>query len=392
MPLGTRIALLLAAVVVSAMPWVVPAQSRATIKIATQSPLSGERAVDGEGIRQGAQLAIEQLKGPLERMGFRVELVSFDDQARPDVGVANARNIVADREILAVVGHLDGGVAIPSSEIYKEATLAMVSPAGTDTLLTDRNLPNVSRVCGRDDVQGVVAAGFAAGTLLVRSVYVLHDGTTAGQDVGELFRAEAERRGLNVLGFEALRGPADVDPLIASIKARPPDLVFFGGRHAQAAPFWKRAREQGVKARLLGSDGLDSPDFARIAGAAAVGAYYTSTVSPAAILPGAKPFLADFQGRFGRTPAAYAAEAYDATAIALKAIESVARGDPPGRDAVAAAIRKTKYQGVTGEIEFDGRGDRKKAPYFVRQIAGEDPDKWSQNRVVKQVTAGPPRT
>src|SRR5262249_11537975 len=78
-------------------------------------------------------------------------------------------------------------------------------------------------------------------------------------------------------GLEALRSPADVDPLIASIKARPPDLVFFAGRHAQVAPFWKRAHEQGVKARLLGSDGLDSPEFARAAGAAAVGASYTAT-------------------------------------------------------------------------------------------------------------------
>src|SRR5262249_55992333 len=103
----------------------------------------------------------------------------------------------------------------------------------------DRSLPNVSRVCGRDDVQGLVAAGFAAGTLMVKSVYVLHDGTTAGQDMADLFRAEAERRGLKVLGFEALRAPADIDPLIASIKARPPDVVYFGGRPPQPPPFRK---------------------------------------------------------------------------------------------------------------------------------------------------------
>src|SRR5262249_15383479 len=306
---------------------------------------------------------------------------SFDDQSRPDVGVANARNIVADREILVVVGHLDTGVSIPSSEIYREAALAMVSPAGTGTLLTDRNLPNVSRVCGRDDVQGLVAAGFAAGGLMLKSVYVLHDGTTAGLDMADLFTAEAERRGLKVLGLEALRSPADVDPLIASIKARPPDLVFFAGRHAQVAPFWKRAHGQGVKARLLGSAGLDSPEFARAAGAAAVGAYYTATVGPPATLPGARSFLADFQARFGRAPRAYAAEAYDAAAIALKAIESAVRGDAPSRDAVVGAIRKAKYQGVTGEIEFDSRGDRKKTLYFLRQIVGEDPAMWSQIQV-----------
>ena len=162
--------------------------------------------------------------GPLERMGFRVELVSFDDQARPDVGVANAKNIVADREILAVVGHLDAGVGDSRvGDLQGRAPWPGDRPAGTGTLLTDRSLPSVSRVCGRDDVQGVVAAGFAAATLMVKSVYVLHDGTTPGQDVAELFRAEAERRGLRVLGFDGMRRAADIDPLVGALTARSPD-------------------------------------------------------------------------------------------------------------------------------------------------------------------------
>jgi branched-chain amino acid transport system substrate-binding protein len=113
-------------------------------------------------------------------------------------------------------------------------------------------------------------------------------------------------------------------------------------------------------------------------------------VGPPAAFPGARPFLEDFQRRFGRAPGPHAAEAYDATAVALKAIEGAARTAVPSREAVAAAIRRTKAQGITGEIEFDGRGDRRKALYFVWQVAGEDPDRWGQNRVVKQVLA-PPR-
>jgi branched-chain amino acid transport system substrate-binding protein len=386
-----RIALLLAGVAGS-LPGIVPAQNRPTVKIATQSPLSTERAPDGEGIRLGAQLGVEQLKGLLERLGFRVELLSFDDQGRRDVGVANAKAIVADPEVLAVVGHLDAGVAIPASEIYKEATLAMVSPAGTDTLLTDRNLSSVSRVCGRDDAQGSVAADFAAGTLMVKSAYVLHDGTTAAQDVADVFKAQAERRGIKLFGFEPLRGPADVDPIIAAIKARPPDLVFFSGRAEQAAPFWRRVRQQGMKARLLASDGLDSPAFARLAGPAGVDVYYTSVTGPPLALPGGRAFTDDFQRRFARAPGPHAAEAYDATAIALLAIESAARSGLPTREAVAAAVRRTRYQGVTGEIEFDARGDRRKTLYFVFRVVSEDPDRWDQNRVVKQLSVAPPRS
>src|SRR5689334_24040297 len=143
------------------------AQGKGTIKIATQSPLSGGQAVLGEGIKLGAQLAVDKMKGNLEKMGYKVDFVPFDDQAKPDVGVANAKNIIADKDIMVVIGHLNSGVAIPSSEVYKEVSLAMISPANTNPVVTDRNYGNVSRVCGRDDVQGVVGAEFAHGTLKV---------------------------------------------------------------------------------------------------------------------------------------------------------------------------------------------------------------------------------
>ena len=137
----------------------VAAQGKGTIKIATQSPLSGGQAALGEGIKLGAQLALEKFKGPLEKMGFAVELVPFDDQAKPDVGVANAKNLIADTNVLVVIGHLNSGVAIPASEVYKDASLAMISPANTNPTVTDRGYSNVFRVCGRDDVQGAVGAG-----------------------------------------------------------------------------------------------------------------------------------------------------------------------------------------------------------------------------------------
>src|SRR6185312_1435876 len=181
---------------------IVDAQSKGTVKIASQSPLSGGQAVLGEGIKLGTQLAVEKLKGNLEKMGFKVELVPFDDQAKPDVGVANAKNINADKDIMVVIGHLNSGVAIPSSEVYKEVNLAMISPANTNPTVTDRGYKNVYRVCGRDDVQGVVGSEFAHGTLKAKTAYVIHDKTTYGQGVAEFFKADAEKKGIKVIGFE----------------------------------------------------------------------------------------------------------------------------------------------------------------------------------------------
>src|SRR5256714_24031 len=185
------------ALAVALLPGASPieAQGKGTIKIATQSPLSGGQAALGEGIKLGTQLAVEKYKGSLEKMGYKVEVVPFDDQAKPDVGVANARNMIADKDIVAVIGHLNSGVAIPSSDVYKEVSLAMISPANTNPTVTDRNYPNVNRVCGRDDVQGVVGSEFAK-SQHAKSVYVIHDKTAYGQGIADFFKADAEKKGL----------------------------------------------------------------------------------------------------------------------------------------------------------------------------------------------------
>jgi branched-chain amino acid transport system substrate-binding protein len=370
------------------------AQSKGTIKIATQSPLSGGQAALGEGIKLGTQLAIEKLKGPLEKAGFKVELVPFDDQAKPDVGVANAANILADKDIMAVIGHLNSGVAIPSSEKYKESQLAMISPANTNPTVTDRNYLNVNRVCGRDDIQGAVGADFAKNTLKAKTAYVLHDKTTYGQGVAEFFKADAEKMGIKILGFEGTEEKSNFDPILTPIKAKNPDVIYFGGIYDQGAPMFKQAREKGIKATFMGPDGLDSSDLTKIAGKAVQNMYYTSVAGPVTVYPAAKEFAKEYKEKFKKDPEPFAAQAYDATAIALKAIEAAIKGNQgkaPNREQVSVAIRKTKHTGLTGAIEFDGKGDPKKALYFVLQVASDDPAKWGENKEIKRIEkAAPP--
>ncbi len=370
---------------------------KGTIKIATQSPLSGGQAALGEGLKNGAQLAIEQLKGPIEALGFKVELVPFDDQAKPDVGVANAKQIVNDPDILAVVGHLNSGVAIPSSETYKDFDLVMVSPANTNPCITDRGYLTVNRVCGRDDVQGAVGAEFAFNELKVKTAFVIHDKTTYGQGVAEFFRKRFEELGGKVLGFEGTEEKANFDPLITAIQAVNPEVIYFGGIYDQAGVFFKQAREKGVNAIFLGPDGMDSSELAKIAGDALVtggGMYYTSVAAPPTVYEGAKKFIEDYKAKFGKDPEPFSAQAYDATAIVLKAIEEAikeAGGNKPTRKAVAEKVRATKdFQGITGVITFDERGDPVKAKYFVIKVISGNPEDWGKNQLVKTLELAPP--
>ncbi|HJU62625.1 MAG TPA: branched-chain amino acid ABC transporter substrate-binding protein [Candidatus Binatia bacterium] len=345
---------------------------KGTIKIAVQSPLSGEQAALGEHIKLGAQLAVEETTKPFKALGFDLVFVPYDDQAKPEVGVANARNVVADPDVLVLVGHFNSGVALPASEVYKDAMLAMISPANTATEITDRGYPNVNRVCGRDDVQGPVGARFGAEDLKLKSVYIIHDKTLYGQGVADNFRNEANKLGVKVLGYEGTEERANFSPLITPMRAKNPGLVYFGGIYHQGGLLLKQMREKGMNAAFMGPDGLDSSEMVKIAGSQVVGSYYTTVAGPPDAYPESAAFAKKFKQRFGKEVESFAMYGYDAALVGIKAIEQNLQtngGKKPSRAEVSAAIRKLKdFKGVTGSIAFDNKGDPVKAKYFVLQF------------------------
>jgi branched-chain amino acid transport system substrate-binding protein len=370
--------------------------STKTIKIATQSPLSGDMSVVGVDIKRGAELGVEQMGGALTEMGFKIELAPFDDQGNPDTGVANAKQIVSDPAILCVVGHYNSGVQIPSSEEYHNAGLANVSPANTNPKVTTRGYLEVNRIVGRDDVQGVVGADFAADQGMT-SAFVVHDKTAYGQGIAEFFRQEAEETGIQVLGFEGTEEKANFDALLSPILAANPDVVYFGGMYGQAAVLFKQAREKGYMGMFLSDDGFDSSDAAKIGGQSLLdgkGAYYSTVSGPASVYPGTAKFIADFKAKYSSDPQPFAAQGYDSAGICLKAIEAAAKaknGEMPTRAEVAQAIRALKdYTGITGTMTFNSIGDPLMAKYFVIQVGSADPTKWPENPIVQTLDIAPP--
>jgi branched-chain amino acid transport system substrate-binding protein len=344
------------------------AAQKGKIKVVTQTPLSGEQAGTGEPIKLGAQLAVEEAAKRFKALGYDLILVPMDDQAKPEVGVANARNAAADPDVLLIVGHFNSGVALPASDVYKESLLTMISPANTATDITDRGYPNVNRVCGRDDIQGPLGAKFAAEDLKLKSVYIVHDKTVYGQGVAENFRGEAKKLGLQVLGFEGTEERANFGPLIIPLKAKNPDLVYFGGVYHQGGLLLKQMREKGVKAVFMGPDGLDDAEMVKIAGNAVVGSYYTTVAPPKDLSPETAAFAEKYKQRFGKEIGSFGLYGYVAAALGIKAIENAIQelgGKKPTRNQVSAAVRKINYKGVTGSIAFDNKGDPVKSKYFV---------------------------
>lgn len=359
------------------------------IKIASASMLSGPQSSLGEMIKLGAQLAIEEAQPRFQALGFDLQFSPQDDQAQPDVGVAVARRLVNDPDVLALVGHFNSGVTIPTSEVYKDFDLAMVSPGSTNPRVTERGLNNVNRVCGRDDVQGPVGAEFAVKNLKAQRILVVHDKTAYGQGIAEAFRAKAGELGAKVVGFIGTEEKTNFQSLLLQMRVLKPDLVYFGGIYDQAGVLLKQMREKGITAAFLGPDGMESSAFVEIAQGAVVGAHYTTVAGPVEKYPLAKAFMENFTAKHGRSPEAYALYSYDAAKVVLAAIESAIAangGQKPSRKQVMEAIRAAKVDGLTGPIAFDSRGDREKADYWVVEFK----EAKYPGTAVTSVTASPP--
>ncbi len=366
-----------------------------TIKIATQSPLSGGQTAFGEQLKLGTQYAIEEAQAKFKALGFDLQLAAYDDQANPDTGVSNANRIINDPDILGVVGHFNSGVAIPSSEVYKTVNLVLVSPANTNPKVTDRKLPNVNRICGRDDVQGPAGAAFAVNELKAKKIFVLNDKTAYGQGLAQAFKDAAVKLGATIpdSAFVGTEERSNFIPVITQILAFGPDLVYFGGTYDQIAPFTKQLRERGLKTPILGGDGLESGDYITLAGAANTGnTYYTTVAGPVSMFPKAAALATGFKKKFNKDIEGFGIYAYDCAKIILSALESsikAAKGKKPTRDAVTAAVRAIKYDGLTGKVTFDDKGDKTVAEYFILKYAGTD--SLADNKVFKTISQAAPK-
>jgi branched-chain amino acid transport system substrate-binding protein len=367
------------------------AAEKGTIKVVSQSPLSGGQSVLGDAVKNGAQLAMDDFGKLITSWGFKLSFEPLDDQAKPDIGTANANRVINDADILGVVGHFNSGVSVPASEVYAKVGLVMISPTNTGTKVTDRGLPNVNRVCGRDDVAGPAIAQFAIKTLKVKRMFVLSDKTAYGDGISAEVSKTLKAAGVEVsfeTGIDA--SETDFSSVLNRAVVDKPDAVFFGAIYDQAAVLLKQMRQKGITAPLLGGDGYDGSDLQKIAGPDLIKKVYFATMgAPLSALPSAKRFAERYKAKFGKSPQGYSAYGYDAARAVLQGISSAIRaggGAKPSREAVAKAVRAVNFTGLTGKIAFNERGDLPVAKYFI--IAAQ-PD-YNNNKVFNTITVNAP--
>ena len=336
------------------------APAETTIKIGHVAPLTGGIAHLGKDNENGARLAVDEINaaGGVKAgdKTFKLELLAEDDKADPKEGTLAAQKIV-DGGAVAVVGHLNSGTSIPASKIYSDASVAQISPSATNPKLTEQGFKTTFRVVANDNQQGGVLANFAAGEMKAKTIAIVDDRTAYGQGLADVVEKVAKEKGVKVVAREFTNDKAtDFNAILTKIRAAKPDVVMYGGMDATAGPMAKQMKQLGIKAPMLAGDGVCSPEFIKLAGDAA--SILTCSMAGEAVekLPKGTDFVAKYKAKFNQDVQIYSPYSYDAVYVIAEAIKAAGSAE---RAAITAAVPKTNYAGVTGQITFDEKGDIK---------------------------------
>lgn len=365
----------LSLIIMATMPTVrAQDQAPASVKIGTASPLSGPGAHQGKDIENGARMAIDDLNAKgIAINGKKVKWVlqPEDDASDPKTGAAVAQKLV-DARVAGVVGHLNSGTTVPASKIYHDAGIPQISPAATTPQYTNQGFKTAFRVVASDKLVGKTLANYAVTTLKAKKIAVIDDRTAFGQGLADEFnRSVRAGKAAKIVSRQFTNDKAsDFTAILTQIRGQDPDVIFYGGMDAVAGPMLKQMKALGLRAKLVSGDGICSEKLPQLAGDA-LGDDKVICVMAGGVTGAEEAkfnaFVERYRQRYKMPLQTYAPYAYDSVMVLATAMQQARSSDPAK---YLPFLAKVQYQGITGNIAFDPKGDLKNAAltmYTYRQ-------------------------
>jgi branched-chain amino acid transport system substrate-binding protein len=340
----------------------------AQTKFGVGGPITGPSAATGAQMKNGVDQAAADINAAGGILGQKIVVSYGDDASDPKQGVSVANKFSGDG-VKFVIGHYNSGVTIPSSEVYQENGILQITPASTNPTVTERKMWNIFRVCGRDDQQGQVAGEYIAKHFKGKKIAIVHDKTTYGKGLADETKKTINKAGTKEVLYEGVNtGEKDFSALVSKIKQSGADLIYWGGLYTEAGLIVRQMRDQGVKAPMMGGDGITSDEFASIGGPGVEGTLMTYGPDPRN-RPDAKKIVEEFRAKKFE-PEAYTLYSYAGVQIIKQAAEAAKSLDPKK---VAEKMHSgMTFKTVLGDISYDKKGDITKLDY-VMYIWKKDP-------------------
>ncbi len=335
------------------------------IKIGEVGSMTGSEATFGSSTHNGIALAVEQINEAGGINGKKIQLITMDDQGKPEEASTAVTKLVTQDKVVAILGEVASSRSMAMAPVAQQYKVPMISPSSTNPRVTEMG-DYIFRVCFIDPFQGTVMARFALETLKLKNVAVLRD-VKNDYSVGlaDFFTKTFTAGGGKIVVDQSYSaGDIDFKSQLTSIKGKNPEAIFVPGYYTDVGLIARQAKELKVSVPLLGGDGWDSPKLYEIGGDSINGSYFSNHYSVEDKSPVVQDFIAKYKSKYNQVPDGLAAMGYDAMKVlenAMKTAKSLEGKDL--RDAIAAT---KNYQAVTGVITLDEKRNAKKAAVVLK--------------------------
>ncbi len=348
-------------------------EAPATIKLGVVGPFSGDFQPLGQSTRNGVVLAVEEWNQREGVLGHPIEVTLLDSQCEPTTALDVAETAISDEGVQFIIGGVCSGASEAVARLATREGVLQISPATVEEGLTlDANgevRPLVFRIPFTDAWQGQAAATFALSTLRMETAAVLYaEGGAYGSTLAEAFDAHftAEDIGEVVIWESYERDQENYFDLLDDVRIANPDVLYLPGYYNTMNQIAVQAKNYGINAVFIGSDGWHSPELAmdRLGGA-----YFTTHYVPTEPSATIQQWTTRYEASYIVPPDALATLGYDAVNLLLTAMEEAGAVTEP--TLVAEAMMAQAFEGITGRITFDEQHNPIKAVPIVQIRDGE---------------------
>jgi branched-chain amino acid transport system substrate-binding protein len=344
-----------------------------TIKIGFFAPITGPAAVDGTSAKNAVEIGVKEVNGAGGIKGKKVDLIVYDDRLKAEEAVAIANKLIEKDKVAGVVSGSYSGPTRVTAPIFQKAGMPMVAGYAVHPDVTwDPKAKKTNDFIFRNgflgEVEGAAAAEYAVKNLKARKISLIFMDNDFGRAISSGFAEHAGKLGASILTKQMYKFPGEKDfrPFLTRIKEGNPDLIFAAGYYNEAAAIVRQSKELGIKSKIMGEEGFDSPKFLEIAGPAAEGVIIATNLDRDDPRPLVQNFLKSYRQAYGHDADMVGASSYDAFKILVAAIEKA------GTDAraIQKALLETKdYNGLTGKITRFVQGEVIK-PVQIQVVKG----------------------
>jgi branched-chain amino acid transport system substrate-binding protein len=332
--------------------------------------LTGDTANFGNSAEKGVRLALAEINAAGGVAGKQVRVITADTASKQEETQSMVTKLITQDNVIAVIGEVASSLSLVAADVAMRNHTPMVSPASTNPKVTQKG-KYIFRICFIDPFQGEVMAKFAREKLKAKTAAILRDAQQQySVGLADFFKKAFEGSGGKVIvDTSYVTKDVDFKGQLTDIKGKNPDVIFVPGYYNEVGLIARQARSLGLKQPLLGGDGWESEDLAKIAGKAIDGSYYSNHFAPDTKDPHAQHFLKSFKQKYGSAPDAMAALGYDALYVI---VDSLKRAKSVTREDLRDAIEQTKgYNGITGKISINEEHNAVKSAVVLRMENGE---------------------